>query len=152
MWDPGQIFVTSLLLRIVFIIIRNVTKTSLRCGGLICIIGNYIASIFLMISLVNSEHFALPPRSPVMTFPSLMTCKCHNFFKNVIIVIASCIRVNHSDIEHYIQTRHISWSETKRETGWELTAGLTQLKFERHPRVHKLYLNMRGDQNHCRQC
>ena len=32
-----------------------------------------MASIFLMISLVNSEHLAEPPRSPVIIFPSFMT-------------------------------------------------------------------------------
>ena len=33
----------------------------------------YMASIFLMISLVNSEHLALPPKSPVMKLPSFIT-------------------------------------------------------------------------------
>ena len=34
-----------------------------------------LSSIFRMISSVNSEHLALPPRSPVILLPSLITCR-----------------------------------------------------------------------------
>ena len=37
--------------------------------------SSYWASIFRIISSVNSEHFDFPPRSPVMKFPSLITWK-----------------------------------------------------------------------------
>ena len=42
---------------------------------------NQLCSIFLMISSVNSEHLAEPPRSPVIAFPSLITCKKEHFLK-----------------------------------------------------------------------
>ena len=38
-----------------------------------------LCSIFRIISSVNSEHLAEPPKSPVITFPSLITCKTNIF-------------------------------------------------------------------------
>ena len=38
-----------------------------------------LCSIFRIISSVNWEHLAEPPKSPVITFPSLITCKRNIF-------------------------------------------------------------------------